>query len=257
MAPRIGTHGQSGRGALAAVAWLCAFGASAANPVALQLDDAPRARQVPVTVFEPSPAACASGCPVLLFGTGYRARPSDYSFLLAGLAEAGFLVVGIQHDLAHDPPLPNTGNVVRDRTPTWDRGVATVQFVKGELSRRYPAHDWSAVVLAGHSQGGDIAARLVSQQRFPVRALVTLDNRRVPLPADEGLRVLSLRSADQPADPGVLPGEATPGRAAPCIVRLATTRHDDMNDGAEPPARARMLDIVRSFLLNGHCAKAA
>lgn len=230
--------------------------ALAAGPVSLTLEDASRARQVPVLVHAPNPAACATRCPVLLFGTGYRATPSDYSFLLTGLADAGFLVVGIQHDLEHDPPMPSTGNVVRDRTPAWDRGVATVRFVKGELSRRFPEHDWAEVVLAGHSQGGDIGARLAAQKGLPVRALVTLDNRRVPLPAAERLPVLSIRSADQPADPGVLPGDASPGRAHVCIVRLGATRHDDMNDAAQPAAKARMIDIVRSFLLDGRCTKA-
>jgi pimeloyl-ACP methyl ester carboxylesterase len=242
-----------------ALAWLLPMVALAAPPIRLTLDDTGRGRQIPVEIHEPDASACSEVCRVVLFGTGYRATPSEYAFLLRALAEAGFFVVGIQHDLEHDPPMPNTGDLQRDRTPAWIRGAGNVEFVARVLKLRFPAHDWRRVVLAGHSQGGDIAARLAATPHVPAGALVTLDNRRVRLPTSDRLPVLTIRSSDQPADPGVLPDAITQrpphqGQAGICIVRLSATRHDDMNDAAKPSEQAKMIDAVVRFLRHGACS---
>ena len=239
---------------LAALALLLALRAVAGTPAPLTLEDAPRGRLIPVEVYEPDLATCSAKCRVLLFGTGYRASVSEYSFLLTALAEAGFLVVGIQHDLEQDSPMPNTGDVTRDRTPYWDRGMGNIEFAVGMLKHRFPNHDWSRIILAGHSQGGDIAAKLASRPSFTASALVTLDNRRVPLPTSAPLPVLSIRSSDQPADPGVLPERVDQGRAKICVVRMPSTRHDDMNNSAAGSAKARMIELVVHFLRDGRCA---
>lgn len=241
------------RKTLVALPLLIALGALAQTPKSLSLEDAARERRIPVEVHEPAAAVCAGKCPVLLFGTGYRATASEYSFLLSAIAEAGFFVVGVQHDLEQDLPMPNTGDLIRDRTPFWERGVGNIEFAMGMLKRLFPHQDWSRVILAGHSQGGDIAAELASMPNSTARALVTLDNRRVPLPRSANFPVLSIRSSDQPADPGVLPDVAAQGNAKTCIVRMPRTRHDDMNNAAEEPEKARMIGIVLRFLRNGGC----
>lgn len=232
---------------------LLSFRAAASTPMPLRLDDLDRGRMVPVLVYAPAPQACHTGCPVLLFGTGYRAEPQIYSFLLEAMTHAGFLVVGIQHDLPHDPPMPSTGHVQRDRMPFWERGEANVRFVTRQLQARFPEHNWNNIVLAGHSQGGDIAARMASRPQASVRALVTLDNRRVPLPRLPGLPVLTLRSADQPADPGVLPAPGASDGASICQLHLTETRHDDMNNDASPASQQRMINGVRAFLQGWAC----
>jgi hypothetical protein len=238
----------------AALALLIALGANAETPTRLTLEDAPRGRLIPVEVYEPVATACSARCPVLLFGTGYRATTSEYSFLLSAIAEAGFLVVGVQHDLEKDPPMPNTGNVIRDRSPYWDRGIGNIEFAIATLRLRFPTHDWSTVILAGHSQGGDIAAKLASRPGFTAHALITLDNRRVPLPTSEQLPVLSIRSSDQPADFDVLPAQVAQGRANTCVFRMPSTRHDDMNNSADEQAKAQMTELALRFLRNESCA---
>ena len=100
-----------------------ALGALAGTPTRLTLEDELRDGRIPVEVYEPVAATCSTKCQVLIFGTKYRATVSEYSFLLSALAEAGVLVVGIQHDLERESPMPNTGDVARDRTPYRDRGI--------------------------------------------------------------------------------------------------------------------------------------
>jgi hypothetical protein len=245
------------RRTLAALLLLIALAAFAETPMSLTLEDAPRGRRIPVEVHEPVSAMCLARCPIVIFGTGYRATVSEYSFLFSALAEAGFFVVGIQHDLEQDSLMPNTGDVNRDRSPYWDRGIGNIESVISAFKLRYPNHDWNRVILAGHSQGGDIAAKLATMPRSTASALVTLDNRRVPLPKSAQLPVLSIRSSDQSADPGVLPDLADPGRAKICIVRMPSTRHDDMNNFAAGPAKARMTEIILRFLHQRRCASDA
>lgn len=241
-------------GSFAAIAVACSIPALAgAAPLQISLEGSASQRLVPLDVHEPAAERCTRRCPVILFGSGYRAEPADYSFLLGALAGLGYLVVGIQHDLPQDPPMPSTGDIQRDRQPFWSRGVDTVRFVAQSLERRFPHHDWGSVTLSGHSQGGDIAAQLASATDFDARALWTLDNRRVPLPRRASLPVLTIRSADQPADPGVLPDPSTPAGTNVCVVGMPSTRHDDMNNEATQPAKERMVEVIAAFLQQGRC----
>src|SRR5690606_30883706 len=104
-----------------------------------------------------------------------------------------------------DPPLSGKGDLVEVRTPAWQRGAANLRFVKDELSRIYPEYGWSAPTLVGHSNGGDISAYLLTDTPHFAQQLVTLDHRRVAIPRDPSLRVLTIRGSDFEADPGVLP----------------------------------------------------
>jgi pimeloyl-ACP methyl ester carboxylesterase len=226
---------------------------AATSSAHIELYDAPRDRRVPVVVYEPAAASCSSRCKVLVFGTGYLAAPSDYSFLLQALANAGYLVVAVQHDLPTDDRMPNTGNIVRDRTPYWERGTESIQFVTRELAQQRPTFDWSSLSLVGHSNGGDIASLYASRHPERVRELVTLDNRRVPLPPAALTRILSLRSTDQPPDPGVLPPPAGAAERSACIVNLTATRHDDMNNSGSAESKRTIIDSVLRFLLHREC----
>ena len=76
--------------------------------------------------------------------------------------------------------------------------------MRDTLSRTYTGFDWSHLTLVGHSNGGDISALAVHEWPSLATTLVTLDNRRYPLPRDQ-IRVLSIRGSDFDADAGVLP----------------------------------------------------
>lgn len=224
-----------------------AHGATPADT--LLLTGAGRGRRVPVTVWSPPLARCAADCPVALIGTGYGARTGDYAFLARGLAAAGVIAVTIQHDLADDAPMPNTGDVRRDRTPWWERGVATLRFVASALRASHPQGRWNAPILVGHSNGGDIAALYAARYPHAVAAVVTLDHRRVPVPCAPTVPVLTLRSADQVADPGVLDPPCLPlSRPDLRVVTMAALRHDDMTGAATPAQRQRIVDVIVEFL---------
>ena len=105
------------------------------------------------------------------------------------------------------------------RMPFWRTGVANLLFVRATLKRDYPQYDWDHLTLVGHSHGGDVSALLAQEQPALVTALVTLDNRRYPLPRTASPRVLSIRAGnDIPADPGVIPDAAAQAEVGMQVV---------------------------------------
>lgn len=206
-------------------------------------------RAIPLVIHTPAPSACTLPCPVAIFGTGYLVTAEEYSAIGSTLAEAGYLAIVVQYDLPDDPPMPDTGDLRSDRGPFWHRGVLALTTVLARLPPEFPGYAWSRLTLLGHSQGGDIAALFANQNPERLEALITLDNRRVPLPREAPFPILSLRSADQLADAGVLPSAST----AACIVTLPGTRHDDMTDGGPEATRGPLLAALRSFIGTHRC----
>jgi pimeloyl-ACP methyl ester carboxylesterase len=234
--------------------------ALAAQPpaTALVLKDAARDREVPVHVHLPADGnACVakSACPVVFVSPGYGIAPTDYSFIATALARQGHLVVAIQHDLPSDPPLLGKGDLVTVRTPAWQRGAANLRFVQSELSRTLPGYDWSNLTLVGHSNGGDISSLLLRETPGFATRLITLDHRRVPLPLDPSLPVLSIRASDFEADPGVLPSPDQKEAASVCVVEIAGARHNDMFDGGPPALKAEINALIRVFVTAGQCGR--
>jgi pimeloyl-ACP methyl ester carboxylesterase len=224
--------------------------AQAASPERLRLHDTPRDRDVPVVIYRPAPGSCAQPpCSVALLSPGSGLGPEAYSFVAERLNARGLLVVAVQHELPGDAPVPSQGNLWTVRSPFWARGVANLRFVAATLAAREPAFDWHRPVLVGHSMGGDISAWWLRAEPTAARSLITLDHRRVPLPRDTGVAVLSLRSSDQPADPGVLP---PPGGPA-CVIPLREARHNDMHDGGPAELRGRIGAAIDAFLQGQGC----
>lgn len=182
-----------------------------------------------------------------MLSPGYGLGLSDYGFLARALAEAGHLVVLVQQDLPDDPPLPAVGDLVVARAPFWQRGADNLRFLWRQLSRDYAQHDWQRVRLLGHSNGGDTSLWLLRTERPDwLQAVITLDHRRVPLPADvSGVALLSLRSSDMPALAGVLPERPGPNTK---LVHLHYAEHDQLHDGGPEAVRRQILQHVRTFL---------
>lgn len=174
----------------------------------------------------------------------------DYSYIGNSLAKAGYLAIILQYDLPSDPIMPNTGNILQDREPFWLRGENTLEAALGELPREFPHYDWRKLTLMGHSQGGDIAALYAAAHPERLSTLITLDNRRIPLPHDSSVRILTLRSSDQQPDPGVLPANSD----AACVLRLINARHNDMTDHGPFHTRQNIQTAILRFLTEHKCS---
>ncbi|HJR74951.1 MAG TPA: hypothetical protein VJ806_15090 [Luteimonas sp.] len=177
---------------------------------------------------------------------------TDYRFVSDALVQLGYMVVSIQSVLPGDAKAPNTGNMIADRTPMWTIGADNLVHAKVVLSKRYPAYDWAHLLLVGHSNGGDLSALALKRDPALASTLVTLDNRRYPLPVNSRIRVLSIRGSDFEADPGVLPS-GNDQSAARCIIEIPDARHDDMNDAGPTWLKDRIARIVFDFLKLDRC----
>ena len=207
-------------------------------PATLQLVDAARQRPVPVVLYGgPGPHR-----PLVILSHGYGGQPTGYGFIANSLAERGYLVAAIDHELPGDAPIPSGGNAYQVRMPNWRIGANSIGYVIAELRRRRLSSGAPAV-LVGHSNGGDMAMLFAAEHPELVRAAISLDNRRHPLPRTARPRICSIRSSDQPADPGVLPSPAEQARFG-IQISQATVIHNDMWDGATPEQKQAMLAAV-------------
>lgn len=213
----------------------------------LALVDPARTRAVPVVVYAAQPPAGARLKPALL-SHGYGAKNTDYAFLAEFLAARGYYVASIQHEIPGDPPLPTTGSPYQARMPSWRQGMQNILFVVDELKRTHPELDYGQLLLVGHSHGGDTSMLTAHDHPALARAVISLDNRRMPWPRAAQPRLFSVRSSDQQADEGVLPTPEEQARFGMQIVTLPATRHDDMWDGATAAQKAEMLDHISQFL---------
>lgn len=241
---------------LATLPGCASVGVPATGQSHLTLYDASRQRSVPVELYFPANAkrcSTAHPCATALLSPGYGLSPSDYSFIATALTRRGYSVFAIQHQLPTDPPIPIGADLFKLRSPSWEQGAENLRFVHEKLRQTYPRFDWQHVTLVGHSNGGDIAAWLLRQPTPWVSALVTLDNRRVPLPQDSPVRVLSIRGSDYSADPAVLPPRNHPRGSDICIVRLDDARHNDMHDGGPAELKREIARLIEAFSQRGSC----
>jgi predicted dienelactone hydrolase len=208
-------------------------------PQDLHLIDSRRARAVPIALYGVAPGRPR---PLALISHGYGGTNRAYSFIAEALVERGYVVASVQHELEGDPPMPTVGDPAVVRRPWWERGSANLLFAIAELRARGLA-DRRPVLLVGHSNGGDSSMLFAARHGAMVRAVFTLDNRRMRMPRTARPRICSARSSDQPADPGVLPTEAERKRYRMTIGTVPVT-HNDMWDGAAPAQLRAMLGLL-------------
>jgi CubicO group peptidase (beta-lactamase class C family)/predicted esterase len=214
--------------------------------------DAARNRNIPVALYLPHRNTNDSSVNLVLLSHGYGQNKGGdykaYSYLTHTLAANGYWVASIQHELPTDSLIPLTGVPQVVRRPFWDRGADNIYFVLQQLKKNYPAKKFRTVNLIGHSNGGDMTALFPQKYPGTVDKIITLDNRRMPLPRTARPKVYSLRSSDQPADEGVVPDSAAQKKYGITIIKLPNTIHNNMDDHANKLQRAEINSYLLQFL---------
>ncbi len=217
--------------------------------------DVHRQRPIPVEIYAPAPSCICTAtrpCPVALLSAGYGVSNKNYNFIASALTDRCHLLVSIQHELPSDPPLATLGDLFAARQPNWQRGAASLRFVHEVFRASHPGFQWEQPMLIGHSNGGDISAWLLRESPDFSRILVTLDNRRVPLPRAGKTRVLSIRASDFRADPGVIPTGEELESTDSCVLTIAGARHNDMQDAGPADLKTAIAEHLAEFL-DGAC----
>ncbi|MBB4636286.1 serine aminopeptidase domain-containing protein [Longimicrobium terrae] len=210
------------------------------------LFDSARGRLIPVVAYDRP----AGGPPrrLAIINHGYGGRNTDYSFVARTLVAHGYYVASLQHELPGDGPMPTTGEIYPARLPFWRRGAENIAFALRALHRREPSLDTGHPLLMGHSNGGDMVMLFAREHPEDVDKVISFDSRRFPFPRSARPAILSLRSADQLADLGVLPSAEEQARYGMTVIRLPGTIHNDMLDGATDAQKAEMNLWITRFL---------
>jgi predicted dienelactone hydrolase len=213
--------------------------------------DEARAREIPVALFYPDTNRFKD-MEVVLFSHGYGANKGGdnmyYTYLTENLARHVFFVVSIQHELPSDDLLPVEGIPQIVRRTNWERGAKNIGFVLEELKKNYPELNYERLTVMGHSNGGDMSVLFAATHRDAVYKLITLDQRRFAFPRTMKPEIYSLRSADQPADEGVLPSGAEAELYKMTIIKLEHTDHNQMDNDASESQRKEINELILKFL---------
>lgn len=204
----------------------------------IDMFDKTRGRNVPVVIYQGGTINKS----VVIISHGYGVENTEYSFIANALAENGYFVVSIQHDLETDKPLPTTGNLFDRRKPLWERGVQNILFVMNELQKIEPQLDLNKVILIGHSNGGDMS--MMMAQFYPDRLskVISLDSRRYPFPRNPKLEILRFGAIDDEPDEGVVP------KSGVGVIYVKGARHIDLCDRGSPEINDEIKKSIIQFL---------
>jgi dienelactone hydrolase len=212
------------------------------------LYDSSRNRSIPIAIY--SKVQRPNNQKIVIFNVGYGGTNKDYSYIAYNLSAKNYFVVVIQHDLPTDTPIPTTGDIYKLRKPFWDRGVQSILFVIAKMKRMYPDLDYDHLIMMGHSNGADMAMLIANEYPKLAKTVITLDNRRMPFPRTSKPKIFSIRSSDQPADPGVIPSLSEQEKYHIKIVKT-DIKHDSMGGYQETDRQKNEINnLIMDYLNN-------
>jgi Chlorophyllase enzyme len=188
--------------------------------------------------------------PVAILNHGNTVRFTEYSFLANVFAAHGYLAISIQHDLSTDAPMvTKVGELYVGRQPQYLRGVANIKFAVEEMKKVQPNADYGRLTLVGHSAGADISVYFAKMYPDHIKAVVTLDNLRVPFMTDGGFKILSFRSKDPrfKTDPGVIPSKGVREKSGITVIQTGY-QHTDMSDRGPDDVKSTIEGMLDKFL---------
>ncbi|MBF4465448.1 alpha/beta hydrolase [Flavobacterium sp. LC2016-12] len=229
----------------------------ASNPIydvkldSLELFDKSRNRQIPVALYYPKTNKKINRQQVIIFSHGYGENKGGdnriYSYLTENLASKGYFVISIQHELPNDDLLAMDGDLKITRRPNWERGCKNILFVINEFKKTKPELDFKHLTLIGHSNGGDMTALFATEYPKLVSKIITMDNRRMPLPRVNHPQIYTLRSSNYPADEFVLPTEQEQKKYG-MTVQSTSIEHRDMDNDATSEQRKTINTYIEGYL---------
>lgn len=212
--------------------------------------DQSRNRKISVAIYQ-SINKTINRTPII-FSHGYGANKGDdyikdYTYLLDALAEKGYFVISIQHELKNDELLAMDEPFKITRMSNWKRGAENIGFVLNKLKEEYPSLNFNKLVLIGHSNGGDMSVLFAHQYPKLINKLISMDNRRMDLPRTSQPKIYSIRSNDYPADKGVLPTDEELKKYG-ITVEYTSINHSNMDNDASKDERKYLTSKILEYL---------
>lgn len=217
----------------------------------LELFDKSRNRKIPIAISCPKTDSKINNQQIIIFSHGYGENKGGdnmiYSYLTENLASKGYFVISIQHELPTDDLLAMEGDFKVTRKPNWERGTDNILYVLNEFKIIKPELDFKHLTLIGHSNGGDMTALFATKYPKLVYKIITMDNRRMPLPRVNHPKVYTLRSKNYSADEGVLPTEQEQKKYG-MTVQFTPINHSDMDNDATIDERKIINTSIEKYL---------
>lgn len=214
----------------------------------LILNDSSGKRIIPIKEYW-DPSVGIAGKKLVIINPGYGGKSTDFDYTARMLVKESYFVVTIQHDLLTDDSLTGIGDIYKLRKSLWERGIKNIFVVDNEMRARHPKLNFKHTVLLGHANGGDIAMFMAKEYPLYAKTIITLDNLYVPFPKSDHIKVFSIRSGDQAADPGVLPTAEEQKKYHIKIVKVNTT-HNDMGGTGTDAQKEEINKHILDFLNN-------
>jgi pimeloyl-ACP methyl ester carboxylesterase len=186
--------------------------------VDITVQDHSRDRIIPVAIYLPlNYQKCV---PVVIFNPGYQgqdllSKPEDgmayhnYGYLAEFFTSNNYAFISIQHDILGDTDGIEhiDPSLVQDdaRRHLYQRGEKNILSVISFLKDKYPYLDLNKFVIAGHSNGGDIAKYFSRNYAERISHMILFDARRCLLEPNHPLKVLMFEANDTVTDKDVLP----------------------------------------------------
>lgn len=190
--------------------------------IELNLFDQTRSRSIPILVYTPD--RIIGSLPVVIFSPGYQdqedlRRPENilaykkWEYLAEYFVKLGYALISIQHDMlgdtdgieSIDPKLPQA----EARKPIWMQGEQNILFVISELKKQFPEFNFDKFIIAGHSNGADMAKFFSNNHENNITHVISFDGRRCPIAPYTKQKILMFEATDTIADIGVIPNEGT------------------------------------------------
>jgi len=182
--------------------------------------DQSRSRNIPVCIYLPE--AIADNLQVVMFNPGYCTQEDlvnsdiichkNYAYLAEFFTARNYAFISIAHDILGD----NDGLETIDpkalqhkaREHLWIRGVENISFLLVELKQKFPQLNLEKFIIAGHSNGGDIAKYFANLHPVQVSSVIVMDGRRCRIEPSMP-KLLMFEASDTSTDIGVIPDEGT------------------------------------------------
>ena len=190
--------------------------------IELNLFDQARARSIPVLLYTLDQRTGV--LPVVIFNPGYQeqkdlANPQNilaykkWAYLAEYFVSKGHAFIAIQHDNfgdtdgieSIDPKLPQA----EARKHLWLRGEQNILFVINQLSKQFPNFNFNQFIIAGHSNGADMAKFFANNHESEITHVISFDGRRCPIAPATKQKLLMFEAIDTATDAGILPEEGT------------------------------------------------
>jgi len=184
--------------------------------------DTSRSRNIPVCIYLPKGTGAI--LPVVIFNPGYWSQESlantnlspaykNYTYLAEFFTSKNYAFISIQHDILGDndglETIDPTASQHEAREHLWIRGVKNIFFVLEELKQKFPQFELEKFIIAGHSNGGDIAKYFAGLHHEKISSVIALDGRRCRIAPLVPMKLLMFEAWDTSTDIGVIPDEGT------------------------------------------------